>query len=287
MENPLLNDKAPEKKGGFKKKTEDPKAESVTTAQEAESEIKIDENKVYTFELLPEFARSKHYGLANVSEVFDVKSGRRRKMRYVPHYDSIWLDEQPTDPIEMSDYQIRFWMGKKQVTGKDKMMILFLLNHDRIEGNLNPISSRGPVFKISDQDAFAKKQIQSTIIERDAIDKALSLQGEELTMISYVLFGRPFDTESQALQAVINFAKQKPQSLLSVCDDPRTKRKFLIKKGFDSNILKEKFSMLKWGASDADIVQLPPDREVLSFLTDWSLSDDGKDFFEILKRQLA
>jgi hypothetical protein len=44
--------------------------------------------------------------------------------------------------------------------------------------------------------------------------------------------------------------------------------------------------MLKWGASETDIVQLPPDKDMLSFVTDWSLSDDGKDFIEVLKRQM-
>ena len=62
--------------------------------------------------------------------------------------------------------------------------------------------------------------------------------------------------------------------------------KYLIKQGLDKNIIKSKFSMLKWGASETDIVQLPPDKDMLSFVTDWSLSDDGKDFIEVLKRQM-
>lgn len=283
MENEALSREPVKKKGGFQKKVEEP----VVSEMEQQAEIEIDPNKTYTFELLPAFAKSTQFGFANISEVFDTETGRRRKMRYVPHYDSIWMDEQPSDHIELSDYPINFYRGRKQVSGKDKMMILFLMKHDRNVANENPISTRGPVFKIADADAFAKKQIEKTKIERDAIDKALSLEGDDLKMISYVLFGRQFDSESQALQSVINYAKNKPADLLQICDDPRTKRKYLIKSGFEKGIIKEKFSMLKWGMSDADIIQLPPDREIISFVTDWSLSEDGKDFMEILKRQLA
>lgn len=290
MENELLAAEASRpqhKKGGAKESTATPKNEKVITAQEAEQEVEIDPLKNYLFELLPQFSKGRHFGLSNICEVYDHKSGRRRIMRYVPHYDSIWKDEQPDNEISKTDHDIRFFVGKAHVPGSDKMKILFLLNHDRKEGNIQPISQRGPVFRVADPELQAKKSLAIEKLENDARSKALALFDEELLMVSFVLYGRHFDSEPQALQAVVDFAKSQPKKFLDICEDPRTKRRYLIQQGFDKGVIKAKFSMLKWGASDVDIVQLPPDKDMFDFVTDWSLSAEGKDFVTILKRQLA
>jgi len=277
-------------KGKEKGKNPIEKPEAVVTAQEQESGVVVDPTKTYVFESLGDASRSKYWGLSNVCEVFDPAVGRRRKMRYVPHFDSIWLDEQPADEhVSQTDYSITFFSGKKQVSGIDKMAVLYMLNHDRIEGRLNPISTRGPLFRLSNPDAIAKKKIERSEKESDALLKALELKDntEELNMISFVLFGQTFDSESVALQQVVDWAKKSPSAFLDLCDDPRTRRKYLIRQGLDKGIIKEKFSMLKWGLSESDIVQLPPNKDILTFVTDWSFSDEGKDFTEVLKRQLA
>lgn len=274
------------KKKGFQKKEPVKEEVVVETIQEQEFGVQIDPEKTYKFQLIGDISKGTYVGINNVCEVFDPSIGRRRKMRYIPHYDSIWIDEQPEEHIDLSNYPINFFMSEMTVSGKDKNLILYLLNHDRIEGKQNQISSKGPLFRLQDNELIAKKALAKTELERDAINKALSLSGSELGMVTFVLFGKTFESETEALQAVANYAKKNPKGLIDICDDPRTRRKYLIKQGLDKNVIKSKFSMLKWGASETDIVQLPPDKDMLSFITDWSLSDDGKDFIEVLKRQM-
>jgi len=274
------------KKKGFQKKEPVREEVVVETIQEQEFGVQIDPEKNYTFQLIGDISKGTYVGLNNICEVYDPSIGRRRKMRYVPHYDSIWVDEQPEENIDLSNYPINFFMSEMVVSGKDKNLILYLLNHDRVEGKQNQISSKGPLFRLKDNELLAKKALAKTQLERDAVSKALSLSGSELNMVTFVLFGQAFESETESLQAVANYAKKNPKGLIDICDDPRTRRKYLIKQGLDKNVIKSKFSMLKWGASETDIVQLPPDKDMLSFVTDWSLSDDGKDFIEVLKRQL-
>lgn len=248
--------------------------------------LKIDDTKTYTFKIIdPKAKKSRHYGIGNRSEVYD--GTRRRVMRYVPYMDSIWLDEQdPSAEVTDSDHSVNFHMGILRVDGKNKNLISFLMKHDRFKGNKQPISGRGPIFDIDDPEFEAKKQLAANEKMRDAIVAALSAKDEDSRVYFYILFGRQEDNISTIKSAVADYAKKHPASFLEIIADPRTRRKYLIKKGLDEGKIKIKHSMLKWGMSDSDILQLDPTLEPISFITNWSLSEAGKDFVELLKRQL-
>lgn len=262
--------------------------EQVVQPSEVEKDLGmvIDDNKTYLFKIVdPSAKKSRHYGLGNKCEVYD--GSRRRMMRYVPYMDTIWFDEQdPNEVVTDSDHSINFFMGELKVDGKNKNLISFLLNHDRFKGNKKPISGRGPIFDIDDPEFEAKQRLKENEVIKDAIVAALSANDEDSRVYFYILFGRTEDNINTIKASVADFAKKFPARFLEVVADPRTRRKYLIKKGLDSGVIKIKFSMLKWGISDAEIIQLDPSKEPISFITDWSLSEPGKEFVDLLKRQL-
>ena len=246
----------------------------------------IDDSKTYKFKIIdPTAKKSRHYGIGNRCEVYD--GSRRRVMRYVPYMDSIWLDEQDSNEnVTDSDHTINFFLGELKVDGKNKNLISFLLNHDRFKGNKKPISGRGPIFDIDDPEFEAKQQLKQNEVIKDAIVAALGANDEDSRVNFYILFGRTEDNISTVKAAVADYAKKYPSKFLDIVADPRTRRKYLIKKGLDTGVIKIKFSMLKWGMSDADIMQLDPSKEPIGFITDWSLSEAGMEFTDLLKRQL-
>lgn len=256
------------------------------TFVEADLGLKIDPTKTYKFKIVdPNAKKSRHYGLSNRSEVYD--GTRRRIMRYVPYMESIWLDEQdPSVKVIDSDHYINFHIGELRVDGKDKNLITFLLKHDRFKGNPNPISGRGPIFDIDDPEAEAKKLLESNEKMKDAIVAALSASDEDSKVYFYILFGRTEENINTIKSLVADYAKKHPAQFLDIIADPRTKRKYLIKKGLDTQKIKIKHSMLKWGMSDSDILQLDPTVEPIHYITNWSLSEAGKEFVTLLKRQL-
>lgn len=255
-----------------------------------ESEINIDPDKTYEFELLKKNVTK--YIFPTEQTIYDPIAKRQRVIRYVKESKHIYKEFQD-DVVSAGDtynpvtFQCPPHLLKKNakaklsVQGKDRNLIKYLLMCGNIEGSRTSTPSSGvKIFRMIDKEKIAREKLSAFELRFKAIDLARSMEESRLKSIAYMLGINVADKEAWKV-AMYQAIESNPGSFIQVADDPTSARKYIIKKAIDSAIISTTLhpNQLFWVETNAKITDLDPSQDAINYIAAYTFTQEGEEFF--------
>lgn len=272
-------------------------------------DIKIDtpkkkkEPKEYIFQLVDKFYTTtsnikrppypETYMIKNTDVIFDQETGMERNIRYLEGVGTIFEDEQE----HLSDFKkrqrpdIKFINGTLVVPSNRTSLVKFLMISNMNEGNKNTIAGSRHVYRLLDFEAQEEQAISKAETRMDAMKLAMSAPVEN--MIPHAQFlGVRFknqygeDRGDKAIRVdYLDFADKNPEAFIKSYNNPLVKVEYIIRKGVNVSLidLDSSKGQAIWGDSKKFIVQIPDNQNAIKFLSEFCLTEKGKDFYAQLK----
>lgn len=272
-------------------------------------DIKIDtpkkkkEPKEYIFQLIDKFYTTtsniprppypETYMVKNTDVIFDQETGMERNIRYLEGVGTIFEDEQE----HLSDFKkrqrpdIKFINGTLVVPSNRTSLVKFLMISNMNEGNKNTIAGTRHVYRLLDFEAQENQAISKAETRMDAMKLAMSAPIEN--MIPHAQFlGVRFknqygeDRGDKAIRVdYLDFADKNPEAFIKSYNNPLVKVEYIIRKGVNVSLidLDSSKGQAIWGDSKKFIVQIPDNQNAIKFLSEFCLTEKGKDFYAQLK----
>jgi hypothetical protein len=204
---------------------------------------------------------------------FDESNGINRELRYAKNQKSPFTDEQDgnalLEPIIFED-------GFLNVTKENQVLQKFLHYH--------PLN--GTKFVEVDKSKDAAQQVESLMIEADALVEAKKLSIDQLENICRILFNTNVDkqTTAEMKRDVLVFAKNNPEDFLDICNDPELKIMGTVQSFFDKGSLTYRKSKKEvWfntPTNKTKMLNVPFGSDGLDMVVSYLQTDEG---IEVLK----
>lgn len=272
-------------------------------------DIKIDtpkkkkEPKEYIFQLVDKFYTTtsniprppypETYMIKNTDVIFDQETGMERNIRYLEGVGTIFEDEQE----HLSDFKkrqrpdIKFINGVLVVPSNRTSLVKFLTISNMNEGNKNTIAGSRHIYRLLDFEAQEEQAINKAETRMDAMKLAMSAPVENMIPHAQFLgvrFKNQYNEErgEKAIRVdYLDFADKNPEAFIKSYNNPLVKVEYIIRKGVNVSLidLDTNKGQAIWGDSKKFIVQIPDNANAIKFLSEFCLTEKGKDFYAQLK----
>jgi hypothetical protein len=265
------------------------------------------EPKEYIFQLIDKFYTStsnyprppypETYFIKNTDVIYDEEAGTERNIRYLEGVSSIYEDEQE----HLSEFkkrqrpEIKFINGILRVQSNRTSLLRFLLLSNMNEGNKNPIHGTRKIYRVLDFEAQEQTAISNAETRMEAMKMAMDAPVE--TMIPHaqylgVRFKNSYGEErgDKAIRVdYLDFADKNPDAFLKSYNNPLVKIEFAIRKAIALDLinLHSVKGQAIWGDTKKFISQIPDRKDPVKHLSEYALSDAGRDFYSQLKSMTA
>lgn len=290
------------------RKSLDENGNIVELPQEAE-QVKVDapkkkkEPKEYIFQLIDRFYTTtsnyprppypETYFIKNTDVIYDEETGTERNIRYLEGVTSIYEDEQE----HLSDFkkrqrpEIKFINGVLTVQANRTSLIKFLLLSNMNEGNKNPIQGTRKIYRLLDFEAQEEQAIVKAETRMDAMKLAMEAPVENMIPHAQYLgvnFKNSYgeDRGDKAIRVdYLEFADKNPETFIKTYNNPLVKIEYAIRKAVSLSLinLDSVKGQAIWGDTKKFIAQIPDGKEPIKYLSEFALTEDGKDFYSQLK----
>lgn len=278
-----------------------------TEQETVEIPKKKKEPKEYIFQLIDRFYTTtsnyprppypETYFIKNTDVIYDEETGTERNIRYLEGVTTIYEDEQE----HLSDFkkrqrpEIKFINGILSVQANRTSLIKFLLLSNMNEGNKNPIHGTRKIYRLLDFEAQEEQAINKAETRMEAMKMAMEAPIE--TMIPHaqylgVRFKNSFgeDRGDKAIRVdYLDFADKNPEAFMKSYNNPLVKVEYAIRKAVALGLinLDSVKGQAIWGDTKKFIAQIPDSKDTIKHLSEFSLTEDGKDFYSQLKSMTA
>lgn len=270
-------------------------------------DIKIDvtpkkkQPKEYVFQLVGKFYVNSPYRvpypenfmIKNMDVIFDEETGTERNIRYLEGVSTIYEDEQEhlSETKKRQRPDIRFTNGFLKVPNNKPSLIEFLLKSNMYDKKKNRMNGSTPIYTLLDFEAQENKEVENTERRMDAMKMAMDAP-EEIMVPHAKFLGIKFINVhgvERALRAVrvdyLNFADKNPEAFIKSYNNPLVKVNYIVSNAakvgmIDIGSIK---GQALWGDTKKFIAQIPDGKDPIIFLSEFSLTEKGKDFFTQLK----
>jgi hypothetical protein len=261
------------------------------------------EPKEYIFQLIDRFYTStsnfnrppypETYMVKNSDIIFDQETGMERNIRYLEGVGTIFEDEQE----HLSDFKkrqrpdIKFINGVLVVPANRTSLVKFLTISNMNEGNKNTIAGTRHIYRLLDFEAQEEQAINKAETRMDAMKLAMSAPVENMIPHAQFLgvrFKNQYNEErgEKAIRVdYLDYADNSPESFIKSYNNPLVKVEYIIRKGVNVSLidLDSSKGQAIWGDSKKFIVQIPDNVDSIKFLSEFCLTEKGKDFYAQLK----
>lgn len=223
-----------------------------------------------------------------------------RAIRYLPGYQSIFVDEQEAGGKEIPEQVLanapRFEIidGDIRVRATEKTKIQFLDYCNRNEDSPYRTGKVTPEFKrYSEEKEIDEKALRQELVE-SALEKAFSATDEQMAFHAKYLGIRMIDaatSASRTLKAIKTDYRQaaidNPTEFIKTFDDPDLKIKYLIEKAIEDNIISLSLVPGKatWTGSKEEICETLGETAVEALFIFSQNGKDGEAFARKLKKE--
>ena len=268
-----------------------------------EPKKKKKEPREYIFQLIDKFYNTtsnyqrppypETYFIKNTDVIYDSETGTERNIRYLEGVTTIYEDEQE----HLSDFkkrqrpEIKFINGVLTVQANRTSLIKFLLLSNMNEGNNNPIQGTRKIYRLLDFEAQEEQAISKAETRMDAMKMAMEAPIE--TMIPHAQYlGVNFknsygeDRGDKAIRVdYLDFADKNPDTFLKTYNNPLVKIEYSIRKAVSLGLinLDSVKGQAIWGDTKKFIAQIPDMKEPIKHLSEFALTEPGKEFYAQLK----
>lgn len=276
---------------------------ALNTVENIETPKKKKEPKEYIFQLIDRFYTTtsnyprppypETYFIKNTDVIYDEETGTERNIRYLEGVSTIYEDEQE----HLSDFkkrqrpEIKFINGVLTVQSNRTSLLKFLLSSNMNEGNKNPIHGTRKIYRLLDFQAQEETAINKAENRMQAMRMAMEAPLE--TMIPHAQYlGVKFKNsygEERGDKAIrvdyLDFADKNPDTFMKTYNNPLVKVEYAIRKAISLGLIN--LDSIKgqaiWGDTKKFIAQIPDRKDAIKHLSEFSLTDAGKDFYSQLK----
>jgi hypothetical protein len=273
------------------------------------SDIKIEsikkkaEPKEYIFQLVDKFYTTtsnyprppypETYFVRNTDIIFDEETQTERNIRYLEGVSTIFEDEQE----HLSDFkkkqrpEIKFINGVLVVSSNRTSLVKFLLSSNMNEGTKNKIAGTRVVYRLLDFEAQEEQAINKAENRMTAMKLAMDAPVENMIPHAQYLgvrFKNQYgdDRGEKAIRVdYLDFADKTPDLFIKTYNNPLVKVEYLIRKAMSVNLIDTESSKGQaiWGDTKKFIAQIPDRADVVKYLSEFCLTEKGKDFYNQLK----
>jgi hypothetical protein len=257
--------------------------------------------KEYVFQLVGKYYVNSPYRLPypenymvkNTDVIFDEESGTERNIRYLEGVSTIYEDEQDhlSESKQRQRPDIRFTNGFLKVPSNKPSLIEFLLKSNMYDKKKNRMSGSIAVYTLLDFEAQEEKEVESSERRMDAMKMAMDAP-EEIMIPHAKYLGIKFINQhgvERAIRAVrvdyLNFADKNPEAFIKSYNNPLVKVNYIVSNAaklglIDTSSIK---GQALWADTKKFIAQIPDGKDPITFLSEFSLTEKGKEFFTQLK----
>ena len=268
-----------------------------------ETQKKKREPKEYIFQLADTYYTStsnfkrppypETYFLKNTDVIFDEESGTERNIRYLEGVSTIFEDEQE----HLSDFkkrqrpEIKFINGVLVVQANRTSLVKFLLCSNMNLGNKNRIAGTRAVYKLLDFEAQEEQAISAAEQRMNAMKLAMDAPLENMIPHAKYLgvnFKNQYgdDRGEKAIRVdYLDVADKNPETFINTYNNPLVKVQYILQKAINLGLvdLTSSKGQAIWGDTKKFISQIPDKADPVKHLSEFCLTEKGKDFYQQLK----
>ena len=257
--------------------------------------------KEYVFQLVGKYYVNSPYRLPypenymvkNTDVIFDEESGTERNIRYLEGVSTIYEDEQDhlSESKQRQRPDIRFTNGFLKVPSNKPSLIEFLLKSNMYDKKKNRMSGSIAVYTLLDFEAQEEKEVENSERRMDAMKMAMDAP-EEIMIPHAKYLGIKFINQhgvERAIRAVrvdyLNFADKNPEAFIKSYNNPLVKVNYIVSNASKLGLIDTSSNkgQALWADTKKFIAQIPDGKDPITFLSEFSLTEKGKEFFTQLK----
>lgn len=291
------------------RKTLDENGNLVDIAQEVQSDIQVKvsappkkkEPTEYIFQLVNkvyyaaenQIPYPSNYFLRNTDVIFDEESETERNIRYLEGVSTIFEDEQEhlSETKKKSMPEIRFVKGILRVPATKTSLVRFLMSSNMYIKKKKRMEHVNPVYTLvnleeEEEIAINKAEIRMTAMKlaMDAPVEVMYPHAQFLGVRQTNQFGEPRGDKAIRVD-YLGFAEADPETFSKTYNNPIVKAEYQIRKAVNINLID--LGAVKgqaiWGDTKKFIAQIPDKAEPIRFLSEFCLTDKGKELYNQLK----
>lgn len=232
----------------------------------------------------------------NADIIYDEETGTERNIRYLEGVSTIWEDEQEhlSEQKKRSRPDIRFVNGYLRVPANKPSLLEFLMKSNMNESNKNRMAGTKSLYKLLDFQAEEEKNLEKAETRMQAMKIAMEAPLD--MMIPHAKYLGIKFTNSQNVERgdkairfdYLDVADKKSDMFIKTYNNPLVKIQYIVQKAMNSGLVDT--SSVKgqaiWGDSKSFIAQIPDGKVPLEFLSEFCLTEKGKEFYSQIKHMV-
>jgi len=231
--------------------------------------------------------------LRNTDVIFDEETGTERNIRYIEGVSTIYEDEQEhlSEQKKRQRPDIRFSNGFLRVPANKPSLVKFLTSSNMYDKKKNRMDGTLPIYTMLNFEEQEQKAVDAAEIRMSAMKIAMDA-AEEVMVPHAVFLGIRMknqygeDRSDKGIRVdYLNFADKNPDAFIKSYNNPIVKVQFILKKAINLGLidLTSNKGQALWGDTKKFIAQIPDKSEPIKFLSEFCLTEKGKDFYQQLK----
>lgn len=249
-------------------------------------------NKVY-YAAPGKIPYPENYFLRNTDVIFDEETGTERNIRYLEGVNTIFEDEQEhlAETKKKSMPEIRFVQGILRVPANKTSLVKFLMSSNMYNKKKKRMEHVLPVYSLINFEEQEEIAISKAEIRMTAMKLAMEAPVEVMYPHAMFLgvrqknqFGE--DRGEKAIRVdYLGFAEVDPETFSKTYNNPIVRAEYQIRKAVGVNLidLGSVKGQAIWGDTKKFIAQIPDKAEPIRFLSEFCLTDKGKELYNQLK----
>lgn len=234
-----------------------------------------------------------NYFLRNTDVIFDEETGTERNIRYLEGVNTIFEDEQEhlAETKKKSMPEIRFVQGVLRVPANKTSLVKFLMSSNMYNKKKRRMEHVLPIYSLINFEEQEEIAINKAELRMTAMKLAMDAPVEVMYPHAMFLgvrqknqFGE--DRGEKAIRVdYLGFAEVDPETFSKTYNNPIVRAEYQIRKAVGINLidLGSVKGQAIWGDTKKFIAQIPDKAEPIRFLSEFCLTDKGKELYNQLK----
>jgi hypothetical protein len=258
------------------------------------------EPKEFVFQLTGKFYSNSQFSqypenflLKNTDIIYDEETNTERNIRYLEGVSTIYEDEQDhlSDSKKNQRPDIRFSKGFLRVPSNKPTLIKFLKNSNMFDKKSNKMSGSRAIYTMIDFEEREEIEVAKTEKKMEAMKMAMEAPVE--VFIPHAKFlgikfenGYGVERSERGIRVdYLSYAEKNAETFIKTYNNPLVKVQYLVSKAMQVGMID--VSTMKgqavWGDTKKFIAQIPDNKDNLTFLSEFTLTEKGKEFYAQLK----
>jgi hypothetical protein len=234
-----------------------------------------------------------NYFVRNTDVIFDEETETERNIRYLEGVNTIFEDEQEhlAETKKKSMPEIRFVQGILRVPANKTSLVKFMLSSNMYNKKKKRMEHVLPIYTLinfeeQEEQAINRAELRMTAMKL-AMDAPVEIMYPHAQFLG-VRFKNQYgeDRGDKAIRVdYLGFAETDPDTFSNTYNNPIVRVEYLIRKAIGINMIDLSINKGQaiWGDTKKFIAQIPDKAEPIKFLSEFCLTDKGKDLYNQLK----